>query len=94
MTQDLLWVALGTMITSKHPFCNQTVQDAAITGDFVPLYLERKNRTLHGWPLLETCLQPQDVLYLTMPASGLEQLWRTPNPDDSMLDRLEDSLRN
>ncbi|MGF1589593.1 MAG: potassium channel family protein [Pleurocapsa sp.] len=94
MTQDLLWVALGTMITPKHPFCEQTVQDAAIKSDFVPLYLERKNQTLHGWQLLETCLQPQDVLYLTMPASGLDQLWRTPNSDDSMLDRLEDSLRN
>ncbi len=92
MTQDLLWVALATMITPKHPFFGQTVETAAINGDFVPLYLERKNQTLHNWQLLETSLQPQDVLYLTMPASGLNQLWRNPSPDDLMLDRLEDSF--
>ncbi|MDJ0569200.1 MAG: NAD-binding protein [Pleurocapsa sp. MO_192.B19] len=92
MTQDLLWVALGTMITPKHPFCDRTVQEAAIKADFVPLYLERKSQTLHGWQLLETLLQPRDVLYLTMPASGLEQLWRTPTPNDLILDRLEDSF--
>lgn len=94
MTQDLLWVALGTMITPKHPFYHQTVKDAAMKSDFVPLYLERQGYTLHGWQLLETRLQPQDVLYLTMPASGLDQLWRTPNSDDELLDRLEDSLIN
>lgn len=92
MTQDLLWVALATMITHKHPFCDQTVESAAVKADFVPLYIERKNQTLHGWQLLATRLQPQDILYLTMPASGLEQLWRTPNSEDYLLDRLEDSL--
>ena len=94
MTQDLLWVALGTMITPKHPFYHQTVKDAAMKSDFVPLYLERQSYTLHGWQLLETPLQPQDVLYLTMPASGLDQLWRSSNSDDELLDRLEDSLIN
>jgi Trk K+ transport system NAD-binding subunit len=94
MTQDLLWVALGTMITPKHPFYHQTVKDAAMKSDFVPLYLERQSYTLHGWQLLETRLQPQDVLYLTMPASGLDQLWRSSNSDDELLDRLEDSLIN
>jgi hypothetical protein len=94
MTQDLLWVALGTMITPKHPFYHQTVKDAAMNSDFVPLYLERQSYTLHGWQLLETRLQPQDVLYLTMPASGLDQLWRSSNSDDELLDRLEDSLIN
>ena len=92
MTHDLLWVALATMITPKHPFCDQTVQNAAIKADFVPLYLEREHQTLHGWQLLETYLQPQDVLYLTIPASGLDQLWRTPSSDDLLLDRLEDSF--
>ena len=91
MTQDLLWVALATMITPNHPFCDRIVQDAAIDADFVPLYLERKSITLHSWNLLETRLQPQDVLYLTIPASGLEQLWRIPN-SDFLLDRLEDSF--
>ena len=76
MTGDLLWVALGTMITSRHPFCGQQIQQAAIAADFVPLYLERKGQTVHGWELLESHLRPQDVLYLTMPASRLEQLWR------------------
>ena len=94
MTQDLLWVALGTMITPKHPFYRQTVQDAAMRSDFVPLYLERKGHTFHGWQLLEMPLQPHDVLYLTMPASGLDQLWRTSDSGDDLLDRLEGSLRN
>ena len=94
MTQDLLWVALGTMITPKHPFYGQTVQSAAISSDFVPLYLERQDRTFHGWELLEITLHPRDVLYLTMPASGLDRLWRSSSPDDDLLDRLEDSLRN
>jgi Trk K+ transport system NAD-binding subunit len=94
MTQDLLWVALGTMITPKHAFYHQTVQDAAMKSDFVPLYLERQRYTLHGWQLLETRLQPQDVLYLTMPASGLDQLWRSSSTDDDLVDRLEGSLRN
>ncbi len=91
MTNDLLWVALATMITSRHPFCGQTVRDAAIQTDFVPLYVERKHQTLHGWQLLEVCLQPQDILYLTMPASGLEQLWRTPTSNESILDRLNNN---
>jgi len=94
MTQDLLWVALGTMITPSHPFCGRRVQDAAMKSDFVPLYLERSGYTLHGWQLLETSLRSQDVLYLTMPANVLDQLWRTPNADDDLLDRLEGSFRN
>ncbi|MEM6610891.1 MAG: NAD-binding protein [Cyanobacteria bacterium P01_C01_bin.72] len=92
MTQDLLWVALGTTITSNHPFDQQIVQDAAIKSNFVPLYLERKGYNLHGWQLLETRLQSQDVLYLTMPASGLDQLWRNPRTDGDLLDRLEGSF--
>lgn len=76
MTGDLLWVALGTLITPGHPFCGQQIQQVAIEADFVPLYLERKGQTIHGWELLESSLHPQDVLYLTMPASRLEQLWR------------------
>jgi voltage-gated potassium channel Kch len=82
MTQDLLWVALAAMMTPKHPFCGQTVRDAAKSEDFVPLYLERNGMTLHGWQLLQTCLQPQDILYLTMPASCLERLWRSLTAED------------
>lgn len=78
MTDDLLWVALATLITPNHPFCGKVVQEAARMADFVPLYLERQNHTLHSWPLLNIELQSGDILYLTMPATELEQLWRTP----------------
>ncbi len=76
MTDDLLWVALATMITPNHPFCGKTVIEAAKDADFVPLYIESLGQQLHGWTLLEICLQPGDVLYLTMPATKLNQLWR------------------
>lgn len=79
MTEDLLWVALATLITLKHSFCGQRVKDAAMSGGFVPLYLERKQLTVHSWELLDSRLQPGDVLYLTMPANELEQLWRIPS---------------
>lgn len=78
MTQDLLWVALGTLITSGHPFCHKFLQQAAMEADFVPLYLERKSQLIRGWQLLEIELLPEDVLYLTIPANSLEKLWRTP----------------
>jgi voltage-gated potassium channel Kch len=77
MTDDLLWVAVATMITPNHPFCGQVVKDAATRSDFVPLYLERKSFTIHSWDLLAIYLLPGDVLYLTMPAAKLEQLWRS-----------------
>jgi voltage-gated potassium channel Kch len=76
MTNDLLWVALATLITPKHPFCGHKVKQAAIAADFVPLYLETESRTIHDWQLLETCLRSGDVLYLTIPASKVEQIWR------------------
>lgn len=76
MTGDTLWVALATMMTPGHPFCGRRVKEVAMTADFVPLYIETNCQTLHGWDVLETCLSAGDVLYLTMPASGLEQLWR------------------
>jgi Trk K+ transport system NAD-binding subunit len=76
MTGNTLWVALATMITTGHPFCGRRVKEVAMTADFVPLYIETNCQTLHGWDVLETCLSAGDVLYLTMPASGLEQLWR------------------
>ena len=48
MTQDLLWVAIATMITTNHPFCGQTVRDIARKADCVPLYLEKK-RPDYSW---------------------------------------------
>ena len=78
MTDDLLWVALATIITPNHPFCGKTVTEAAKDADFVPLYIESSlGQQLHGWGLLKLCLQPGDVLYLTMPATKLSQLWRS-----------------
>ncbi len=78
MTADSLWVALATIITPGHPFCHRQVKEAAMTADFVPLYLETSHQTIHGWHLLEETLNAGDILYLTMPATHLEQLWRTP----------------
>lgn len=80
MTADSLWVALATMITPAHPLCGMRVQEAAMQFDFVPLYLETQSQTIHGWDLLMVCLSAGDVLYMTMPANQLEQLWQaTPN---------------
>jgi len=76
MLDDLLWVAIATLIGPTHPFCNKTVREAAQLADFVPLYLEVQGQTVHGWDLLATQLQPNDILYLTMPAAELAQLWR------------------
>lgn len=76
MTADSLWVALATLITPSHPFCGQRVQEAAMDSDFVPLYLETRSQTVHGWDLLAMSLSAGDVLYLTMPAARLEDLWQ------------------
>ncbi|MBD2210637.1 NAD-binding protein [Nostoc linckia FACHB-104] len=76
ITADSLWVAFATMITPAHPFCGELVKDAAMSADFVPLYLEASCQTFHGWDLLETQLSPGDILYLTMPANRLYELWR------------------
>lgn len=76
MTEDLLWVALATIITPNHPFCGKVIQQISAEADFVPLYVCRDNQNIHGWDLLETQLVNCDILYLTMPATRLEQLWR------------------
>ncbi|MEO1376244.1 MAG: NAD-binding protein [Cyanobacteria bacterium J06635_10] len=76
ITADSLWVAFATIITPSHPFCGQQVKEAAMYADFVPLYVETNSQTIHGWELLEICLSGGDMLYLTMPATRLYQLWR------------------
>ncbi|MGB3653582.1 MAG: NAD-binding protein [Rivularia sp. (in: cyanobacteria)] len=82
ITADSLWVAFATIITPSHPFCGQKVKEAAMSADFVPLYVETNSQTIHGWELLETSLSGGDMLYLTMPATRLYQLWRyTPKID-------------
>jgi voltage-gated potassium channel Kch len=73
---DSLWVAIATMITPNHPFCGKPVSEASKNADFVPLYIETASQTIHGWNLLEASLSAGDILYLTMPAAKLEQLWR------------------
>jgi voltage-gated potassium channel Kch len=77
MTAGSLWVAIATLITPAHPFYHQMVKDSAMKADFVPLYIQTQNGTVHGWNLLETCLETGDVLYLTIPANKLELLWRS-----------------
>ena len=72
---DNLWVAFATTITPIHPFCDEWVKDVAKLADFVPLYVEINHETVQGWDLLETILAHGDVLYLTMPANRLNQLW-------------------
>ncbi|MGB3401940.1 MAG: NAD-binding protein [Microcoleaceae cyanobacterium] len=75
ITAERLWVAIATLITPNHPFCGRRVQDVARCVDFVPLYVESNRHTIHSWELLNFLLNPEDVLYLTMPADKLEQLW-------------------
>ncbi|MCT7997350.1 potassium channel family protein [Laspinema olomoucense] len=77
MTAGSLWVAIATLITPAHPFYHQTVQESAMKADFVPLYIQTPEKTIHGWELLETSLEVGDVLYLTIPGNKLELLWRT-----------------
>ena len=77
LTKDLLWIALAKTIAPGHFFCSKIVKEIAMKADFVPLYLERNNQTIHGCNLLEASLCPGDILYVTLPATKLEQLWRT-----------------
>jgi NhaP-type Na+/H+ and K+/H+ antiporter len=72
----LLWVALATMITANHPFCGKKIKHIATEADFVPLYISRNNKNIHSWELLEIDLKENDILYLTMPANRLEELWK------------------
>ncbi len=81
MTAQNLWVALGTLITPGHPFYGRSVAAIAREADLVPLYIETPQGTQHGFDLLAHVLTAQDVLYLTIPAQKLEELWRTvPSP--------------
>ncbi|MDY7014070.1 MAG: NAD-binding protein, partial [Cyanobacteriota bacterium] len=81
MTDDLLWVAIATEIVPTHPFCGKTVRDVSEEADFVPLYVEAENHLIQGWELLKAPLHPGDVLYLTIPATRLDRLWRANNPE-------------
>ncbi|ELS00201.1 TrkA family potassium uptake protein [Gloeocapsa sp. PCC 73106] len=75
ITDDLLWIAIGILITPNHPFVDKSVQEAAIDANFVPLYLQQtQGKTIHSWNLLAAILEPADVLYLTIPATSLAKL--------------------
>ncbi|MEO0824065.1 MAG: NAD-binding protein [Cyanobacteria bacterium J06635_15] len=76
MMANSLWVAIATLITPGHPFFGKTVQAVATTSDLVPLYIESGETQIHGLALLDYMLSNNDVLYLTMPANRLDQLWR------------------
>ncbi len=80
MTAGSLWVALATTVTSEHPFCDRRVRDIAMKSDFVPLYAKRNGELVRGWDLFQLHLLAGDILYLTIPATRLEQLWRTAPP--------------
>ncbi|ERN42419.1 Kef-type K+ transport system, predicted NAD-binding component [Rubidibacter lacunae KORDI 51-2] len=75
LIDDLLWVAIATEIAPDHPFCDREVQAAALDVGGVPLYLKTPEGTVHGWQLLYTQLAPGHVLYITLPAAKLDQLW-------------------
>ena len=77
ITGNSLWVALGTLITPGHPFFAKRITDIAQEADLVPLYIQTPEGALHGFDLLSYTLTSQDVLYLTIPANKLEELWRT-----------------
>ncbi|MEO0407360.1 MAG: NAD-binding protein [Cyanobacteria bacterium P01_A01_bin.135] len=76
ITADTLWIAIATLITPHHPFCNQSVKTIAAHADIVPLYIKTPQRGIRGWELLDVILRDQDVLYLTLPAQQIDQLWR------------------
>ncbi len=84
MTDDLLWVALATMITPNHPFCGKAITEIAPEADFVPLYITRGEDKVSSWNLLHTTLVDRDILYLTMPATKLDQLWRVRNSESPL----------
>jgi voltage-gated potassium channel Kch len=77
ITGNSLWVALGTLITPGHPFFGRVVAEVAQESDLVPLYINTPRGALHGFALMSYQLSTQDVLYLTIPANKLEELWRT-----------------
>ena len=52
------------------------MKNIATHADIVPLFIKTAQGGVNGWNLLETVLRDQDVLYLTLPAKRIDQLWR------------------
>ncbi|MGC1308727.1 MAG: NAD-binding protein [Phormidesmis sp.] len=73
--QNGLWLAIATLITPNHPLCDRTLQEAAATEAFTPLYAELNQQLLQGRSLLNMTLTDGVVLYLIMPAQRWDQLW-------------------
>ncbi|NEP16567.1 MAG: potassium channel protein [Leptolyngbya sp. SIO4C1] len=75
MTSTGLWIAIATLITPNHPFCDRILHEAAAAEKFTPLYAEWEDQRIHGQRLLNHRLVNGTVLYLMMPASRWEQIW-------------------
>jgi voltage-gated potassium channel Kch len=75
MTRDGLWIAIATLITPKHPFCDRTLQEAAATEKFTPLYVEFNGQAIQGRALLTHVLKDGTILRLMMPVHRWQQLW-------------------
>lgn len=75
LTAGGLWIAIATLITPNHPFCDRILSDVAIRERFTPLYAEFQENRIHGQALLDYRLGNGTVLYLMMPAHQWEQIW-------------------
>ncbi|MEM9164013.1 MAG: NAD(P)-binding protein [Cyanobacteria bacterium P01_F01_bin.4] len=74
LTATGLWIAIATLITPNHPFCDRMLSEAAADEKFTPLYAEWDNHRIHGQALLDYKLVNGTVLYLMMPANRWEQI--------------------
>lgn len=70
-----LWLAISTLITQHHPFQGRSLQEAAASEKFTPLYAEFNGQTIQGPALLQLSLGSGMVLHLIMPAARWEKLW-------------------
>lgn len=75
LTRSGLWLAISTLVTQHHPFHGRSLQEAAATEQFTPLYAEVEGKAVQGQALLELCLANGTVLHLMMPAPRWEKLW-------------------
>ncbi len=75
LTSTGLWIAIATLITPHHPFCDRILSTVAAAEKFTPLYAEWQDQRIHGQALLDYKLVNGTVLYLMMPANRWEQIW-------------------
>lgn len=79
LTSTGLWIAIATLITPNHPFCDCILATVAAAEKFTPLYAEWQDKRVHGQELLDCKLVNGTVLYLMMPANRWEQIWASSN---------------